>query len=331
MDGKNRFAILRLAVSLRALLLGAAAFLWLSAAVPAAAVPETAEVRVTDVTASSFCLVWMTDLAADPGAEVYADRAMTQRLTEGITVVPMPGAGRPAQAAKAKGIMKVRVSGLIPATTYYARTVTQDPANQGNVSYSSLQAMTTASTVALYRMVNGAAVPAANDIVAFPVYVRPIDTGAEPALGDLVILDLQGSTYPVSAFVGDGAVSPEGLVDLNNLFGADGASLGAAGGERITLRVYRNGGLSTLTHYRRLPATEAGVSVVGTLTGFFADVNLDGRVDDLDFSEFRSHYRTGPNDEQYNPDHNFVDDGVGIVDVREFGKFSREYGRTDVH
>jgi hypothetical protein len=331
MDRRNRFAIPMLAGPLRALLLGAATIVSLYGAVPAGAVPETTAVRVTDVTASSFCLVWMTDLAADPGVEVYRDRSMTQRLTEGLTVTPMPGGSRPVAAAKTKGVMKVRVSGLLPATAYFARTVTQDPANQSNVSYSSLQEVTTASTVALYRMVNGAAVAAANDLVAFPAYVRPMETGVEPALGDLVILDLQGSPYPVSAFVGDGAISPEGLVDLNNLFGPDGASLGVAGGEKITLRVYRSGGLSTLTHYRRLPQAETGVSVVGTLTGFFADVNLDGRVDELDFSEFRGHYRTGPNDDYYNPDYNFVDDGVGIVDVREFGKFSREYGRTDVH
>jgi hypothetical protein len=72
------------------------------------------------------------------------------------------------------------------------------------------------------------------------------------------------------------------------------------------------------------------VYVVDPLKGFFADVNLDGRVDDLDFAEFRKHYRTSPDDTNYNPDFNFVEDAEGKVDVREFSKFSKEYGRTDV-
>lgn len=295
------------------------------------AVPETNEVRVTDVTVSSFSLVWMTDVAADAGVEVYADKSMLQRVTEGLVITPMPaGSSTAAQAARTKGIMKAQVSGAQPATTYYARAVTKDPANPDSAGYSALQEVKTAATVALYRTVNSTAQGLSNDLVAFRVYVRPADQAAEPRLGDLVILEAHESPYPISAFAGDGALSPEGILDLNNLFGADGSSLAVSGGEIITLRIYRAGGLSTLSHYRRAPQNSAVVSVTSPLKGYFADINLDGKVDDQDFAEFKSHYRTAANDTTYNPDFNFVEDPEGKVDVRSFGKFSKEYGRTNV-
>lgn len=297
----------------------------------ALAVPETTAVRITDVTTSSFAVVWMTDVVADPGLEVYADSSLQQRVTEGIIITAMPsGSGKAAQAAREKGIIKVRVSGVLPATTYHVRTVTKDSLNPASLSYSPLLTVTTASGISLYHIVNGATQSLANDLVAFPVYVRPSDAAAEPRLGDLVMLEAQGASYPLSAFVGDGVVSPEGMLDLNNLFGADGLSLAAAGGEVITLRIYRSGNLSTLTHYRKVPQNSSSVSIVALLKGFFADINLDGKVNDQDFGAFKVQYRSLRDDTIYNPDFNFVEDQDGNVDVREFSKFSREYGRTDV-
>ncbi len=295
------------------------------------AVPETNAVRVTDVTPASFSLVWMTDVAADPGVEVYSDMSMQQRVTEGLIVTPMPaGSSVAAQSARIKGIMKARVTGVHPSTTYYVRTVTKDSSNPDSISYSGLQEVRTASSVALYRTVNNAPQALSNDLMAIQVYVRPADQAAEPRLGDLILFQEQGASYPVSAFTGDGAVSPEGVIDMNNVFGTDGTSLPVIGGETIILRIYRGGNLAALSHYRRTPVNSAVVSFVGPVKGFFADINLDGKIDDLDFEAFKAQYRTLPNDVTYNPDYNFVDDPEGKVDVREFGKFSREYGRTNV-
>lgn len=306
-------------------------FAFCTLAEPALAVPETAAVRITDVTPSSFSVVWMTDAAADPSVEVYADNSTQQRVTDGILLTPMPaGSAKVAQAAQQKGIMKVRVSGLLPAATYYVRTVTKDALNPDSVSYSSLQQVTTASSVLLYGNVNGSVQGFANDLVAFPVYVRLADVTAEPGLGDLVIIEEQSGLYPISSFVGDGALSPEGILDLNNLFGSDGASLSVTGAEKMTLSIYRAGNLSTLTHYRKAAQNSNSVSVAGLLSGFFADINLDGKVDDQDFMLFKAHYRSMHDDTIYNPDYNFVDDPESKVDVREFSKFSKEYGRTDV-
>ncbi|WP_054696254.1 hypothetical protein [Geotalea toluenoxydans] len=126
--------------------------LGLLAAENALAVPETVSVRVTDVTTSSFAVVWLTDVAAMPQVEVYTDAAMTNRLTETISLSPMPDAPQEvAAAARSKGIMKIRVTGVTPNTTYYVRTVTADPAAADSISYSGVQGVNTAAEVVPYQ------------------------------------------------------------------------------------------------------------------------------------------------------------------------------------
>lgn len=297
------------------------------------AFPETVSVRVTDVTASSFALVWMTDVAATPGVEVYSDVAMTNRLTDSVTITPMPDAPQEvAAAARTKRIMKVRIAGLTSNTRYYARTVTADPADPASIGYSVLQPVTTASAVVPYiTATDGTLQGVANDLVAMKVYIRPSEAnGGAPGQGDLILLETPLSPNPVSAFVGAGTAAPEGTIDLNNLFGQDLTSLAIQGGEKAVLTVYRGGALATLSHYRKLPVNSSMVAVGEPVKGFFADINLDGKVDELDFAEFRKQYRTGADDAIYNPDYNFVEGSGGKIDAQDFARFAREYGRVDV-
>lgn len=297
----------------------------------ALAVPDTSSVRVTDVTTTSFSVVWMTDVSADPEVEVYADNTMATRITDKCVITSMPsGSPKVSGAAKARGIMKVRVSGLSSSTKYYVRTVTKDPSNPQSIGYSSIYEVTTASKVMPYKYTDNKPEGFANDLSSFRVYIRPSDKDPEPGLGDLIVLEGDGALYPLSAFVGDRINSPESVIDLNNIFGLDSRSLDISGGEKITIRIYRGGGISTLTHYRRSPQNSNMVYVSESVKGFFADINLDGKIDDEDFAEFKKQYRTLPDDVTYNPDFDFVEDTEGKVDAREFSKFSREYGRTDV-
>ena len=299
----------------------------------ALAVPDIVGVTVSDVTPNSFCLVWMTDVAASPTAEVYADPGMATRLNEQLNITPMPDAPVDvAQAARGRGIMKVRVAGLLPGMTYHARGVTADPADPLNIGYSPLMEVTTATATILYKAVaDGKLQGMANDLLAFPVYIRPAEAGDRHGLGDLVLLATVGSDYPVSAFVGSGSVSAEGVIDLNNLYGSDHLSRTMVNGETVTLQVYRGGALATLLHYRLAPVSSGVAAVQGPVKGFFADLNLDRKVDDADFALFRDHYKTLPNDATYNPDFNFDNDPTGQIDVRDFSRFAPEYGRTDVH
>jgi hypothetical protein len=296
------------------------------------AVPETVSVRVTDVTTSSFAVVWMTDVTATPDVEVYSDSSMTNRLTDTATITPMPDVPPEVlAAARGKGIMKVRVIGLTPNTNYYVRTVTVDPADPTSIVYSGLQEVATAATVATYHpAVDGTLQGVANDLIAMKVYIRPSDKETAPGLGDLLLLETPVSPYPVTAFVGVGTVAPEGVIDLNNLFGTDMTSLTLLGGEKALLSIYRGGTLSTLFHYRKFPVNSGVVTAGEPVKGFFADINLDGKVDDQDFAEFRKQYRTGPDDTSYNPDYNFVEDPNGKIDAQDFARFAREYGKVDI-
>jgi hypothetical protein len=305
----------------------------------AQAVPETVSVRVTDVSPISFAVVWLTDVPAEPAVEVFADASRSTPLSDRLRIEAYPDASEAVKAAaRAKGVMKVRVSGLETGTNYYLRTVTRDPANPVSVGYSSMQQVTTASAVIPYReQSDGSLTHAANDLFAFRAYVRPSDASASPRAGDLLVLQADPSAYPVSGFVGEGVAGPEGILDLNNLFDFDGLSLDLTGGERATLRVYRGGTLSTLLHYRRFPVDGGEGRVGDAVRGFFADFNLDGKVDEDDFDLFRAQYRTVADDGAFNPDLNLipVQPGGGVVaedriDARDFARFATEYGNRSV-
>jgi hypothetical protein len=309
-----------------------ALFLSLVWAGRAVAVPETVSMRVTDVTTSSFAVVWMTDVVAKPNVEVYSDSAMVNSLAGSVNVIAMPDLPpNVAAAATGKGIMKVRVVGLTPNKIYYVRTVTADPANPTSISYSALQQVTTAATVVPYLVAtDGTLQGIANDLIAFKIYIRPNDTDTVPGQGDLILMETLASPYPVSAFVGVGTSAPEGVLDLNNLFGTNLTSLVILGGGNTLLTVYRGGTLATLSHYRRFPTNSGTVAVGAPAQGFFADINLDGNVDDQDFAMFQAQFRTARNDPTYNPDYKFVQSSDVSINAQDFASFAQQYGRTGV-
>lgn len=296
------------------------------------AAPDTLAVRVTDVTPNSLSLVWMSDLPAEPSVQVFSDAAMSNDITSQVKVVSMPcDSAAVAAAAKQKNLFKVRIEGLQARTDYYVRAVSADVTDATSSSVSALQKVTTEEEAASYTHdANGLPVPFSNDLVTLQAYTPPNSTEQQPGLGDIVLLEIPDAAYPISAFVGDGALTPEGAIDLNNLFGADGAALFVANREKAVLTVYRGGALSNLVHYRWLPASSGLTQVQIPANGFFADFNLDGVVDMADFQEFKGYYRTKKTDGSYNPDFDFVDDPDGAVDAREFSKFSEQYGRTGV-
>ena len=298
----------------------------------ALAAPEVVGARVTNVTPVSFSVVWMTDMVgAAPALEIATDSAMSGLINDSIEFIPMAGvSSEVAESARAKGVMNVMAVGLEPGRTYYVRAVTVNPVNESDRGYSAVLEVTTAAKVVPYTYAGGTAQVFSNDLKAFPVYVSPSDGGGSPGKGEILILEADGSSYPVSAFSGEGIAGPKGLIDLNNLFGPDGLSMDLSGGERLTLRVYKGDLLYTLTHFRKVKADSGLVYVVEPEKGFFADIDIDGKVDDADFEYFRDKYKTLPGDENYNPDYNFVADGEEKVDVREFSKFALEYGRTGV-
>lgn len=298
----------------------------------ALAAPETVGVKVTDVSTSSFSVVWMTDVPANPTVEVFSDSSMTNRLTDFLKATSMPGmSGETAEAARQKGVMKVMVTGLTAGTHYYVRSVTPDPNNTASIGYSPVQEVVTAVNIVPYKVSeDGSLMAFSNDLMAFPVYIIPGNTEDNPGLGDLIILETPNSPYPVTAFIGEGIKTPEGILDMNNLFSTDKTSLIISGGEKAVLKIYRGGTLSTLTHYRWVPQSSSTASVAGAVRGFFADVNLDENIDMEDFNDFKKQYRTVSTDADFNPDFDYISDNNNKIDAKDFSRFAREYGRTGV-
>jgi hypothetical protein len=274
----------------------------------------------------------MTDVPATPEAELYADSGMVTRLSEGLASTPFPDADAATRSdARSNGVMKLRISGLLPGSVYYVRALSRDPVDPLSIGYSALLPVNTAVSVVPYQQAADGTHPGfINDLLTMKSYIRPNDVRQMPGRGDLLLLETPGAPYPVSMFVGMGTAAPAGVIDLNNLFSQDKTSLALLGGEKTVLTVYRGGPLATLQHYRRLPLPGNDGALAEPRLGFFADVNLDGRVDTADFEAFRSVFRMLPADAAYNPDFNFVADPDGRIDAQDFARFSREFGRTNV-
>lgn len=303
---------------------------------PVCAVPETVSLRVTDVTPGSLCLVWMTDVASHPSAEIYADSSMSENITDQFRIEAMPDvAALIAEAAREKGIMKVRISGLTASQEYYVRSVTVDPATPSSIGYSALQKVITADSVITERtQEDGRLQHAGNDLLSSRIYLRPSDGNDLP--GALLVLETESAQYPLSVFSGSGVEGPEGLFDLNNLFNPQGLSLDLLGGETARLYIYRGLTMSTLLHYRQFSQDEGTGIVTAPVKGFFADFNLDGVVDEFDFEMFKEHYRCVADDVDFNPDMNLVpvqEDMVtedDEIDARDFARFATEYGNDSL-
>jgi len=89
-------------------------------------VPEVNHVMVTDVTTTSFSVIWAANEASTAGLEVYADENGSSQIVDAvITAHPIEcGDETIKAAAEDNGVMKVMVTGLEPDTTYYFMTIT---------------------------------------------------------------------------------------------------------------------------------------------------------------------------------------------------------------
>src|SRR3989304_5499024 len=95
------------------------------------------DVSPSDVTPSGFAVIWQTSEYAVPGISIFSDPDGTAEITSQLEITPMPlYSGNPAIAggyeqeaelenirfmAKSNGLMKIRVAGCLPETTYYYR------------------------------------------------------------------------------------------------------------------------------------------------------------------------------------------------------------------
>lgn len=301
-----------------------------------AVMPQVSGTQVTDVTPYSFSVIWLSDIAADADIKVFSDAAGVNQITGNVKVEPFPvGNGFEAirSDAESRGVLKVRVGRLAPSTNYYFRTVTSDQTNVSDVSESALMGPVTTAQVIQRTKVNTSAetVPFSNEQVLYSL-VESDGTPAGP--GSLLVLDVSGSPYPITGYVGDGIAAPQVLINLNNVYGPGLNSQELIGKERITLKELRTGGDCVLTHFRLVPLNGGKGEVKAPLTGVGAsgvqnaktDLNVDSTVDIQDFALFAAKYGSQLGDCFYNVDYDL--DGDNQVNVSDFSIFSAEYGNT---
>jgi VCBS repeat-containing protein len=180
----------------------------------------TSNLWVTDVTPRSFSLVWKSNESATCSANVYGDADGTRPIA-GLTISDESSDHPPAGDV---GVMKVNISGLNPDTTYY------------------FQLVTVSGTTVLVEPANGelpsvrtevSSAPVSNDLLAQQILQ---DDGISSADGGVLIAEVEGGSYPVTGWVGEGISSPWAYVDLNNIYSLnESTNLQLVGDEDVTL------------------------------------------------------------------------------------------------
>ena len=198
-------------------------------------------VQTTDVTPSGFSVVWQTSEAAEPGISVFSDPEGTHEITSEleITAFPFQG-GNPEtidevqaqldmfilrECAKILGILKIRVHGCTPDTTYYYRVSAQGTAESAFWPENGPAPVTTATMNSFISDSKQLLLTLSNN------------EGTLDAAGWMVTASLSEAVSPVSAYVSDGAGENQAYLNLAQLFGADGLNLSLTGAYELNLGV----------------------------------------------------------------------------------------------
>jgi hypothetical protein len=221
--------------------------LCLAAARGFAAAPTLTAVDVADVTPSGATLVWEVDgAAAASTVRVFADAAGTQEITSDFAITAAPlAAGDPAAAdeqarvaslsalraaSSGKGLARVRIDGLAPATTYYVRARSSMGTDAAELP--------AGQTIAVTTMDRNSFVSAAHQL---RVRLRHPDPR-----GWVVLASSAATPFAVSSVVGDGAAADEAFINVAQLFSAPTANYEPSGPTTINLRI-RDGSGSPLS------------------------------------------------------------------------------------
>ena len=219
------------------------------------AAPVTvSDTTVTDVTPSSFSVLWNGDQAAIPDLRIFADANGSQELTGQITVTAYPLKGTHTstqEGARDNGVLIIRAANLSPATSYYYQTTTISAAT-GEITLTPAAApfpsVTTQDNSVRTDIPDATEYLFTNDTILINT---PLEDGSDPAEGTVVTVLLTGSNYPVSGIVGDGVSLPFAAMDGANIYDASQhINMPLHGGEEVTVtRFLGTNGTETFRSY----------------------------------------------------------------------------------
>jgi len=211
-----------------------------------AVAPVITDVEVADVTTSSITLIW--DVDQNPTADsirVFGDAAATVDLTTDYELIVMPLIGGDPTAVdelanldsrnalkaatSGKGLARVAVRGLTPATTYYLRARSAAGADSAESPAASTIEVTTANV---------------NSFITRSQQLRLRFEHPDPT-GWVVLATSPDTQYSVSGVVGDGALSNEAFLNLAQMFDLTGNNWEPVGETTVTLRIREGGGSLT--------------------------------------------------------------------------------------
>jgi hypothetical protein len=294
-------------------------------------IPYVTEVMVTDVTTRSFSVIWASSEASYPGLHVYDNAEGTVPTSDAvITLQPVEGDNNGIGiVAEDNGVLKVRVSGLEPDTTYYFQTVTTAKSTLDVTCYPAtplFPGVTTESLVLRTKMCGEAEVPFTNDVITVECYLPESST---PAEGTLLVAEVEGCHYPISRFVGDCVPVPEAYIDLNNLFSLQSYTTKPIyGGEPLTLTRFMGiYGVETSEYYVPINEQLAQMKFPLLIPPCQGDFDDDGDVDGSDLAVFAADF--GRTDCDSGPECEGDFDHDNDVDGSDLAVFAADFGRTD--
>ncbi|MFQ5514854.1 MAG: hypothetical protein ACE5FG_10470 [Myxococcota bacterium] len=206
------------------------------------AAPTIQDVTTVDVTPFGFSAIWTVSEPSTPNIVIYADAAGTIEITDQfeITAFPLRGgdpsaadelaadAARSAlrQASRSKGLMRLRVHGGQPNTSYYYRVTSEVGGTMGTFPIGAPLLVTTAGA-------NSFVTGSHQALVSFSM---PDPTGW------IVTASSVETSYPVSAVVGDGAGSNQAFLNLAQLFAISGGNWQPVGTQPVTITLRKGFG-----------------------------------------------------------------------------------------
>src|SRR3990172_560750 len=277
------------------------------------------DVSPSDVTPSGFAVIWQTSESVVPGISIFSDPDGTAEITSQFEITPMPlYSGNPAIAgeyeqeaelgnirfmARSNGLMKIRVDGCLPLTTYYYRISSEGAGGETAVWPSGALASVTTTKENSFISDSKQLLVTVDDQGGAINTTGWIVSGAEvPPVGGEAL-------FGVSSYVGDGAGAKQAYINLSNLFGADGLNLTPTGTRDIILEIRRGLGSATVYKTIRLDFTNNfSVSSVYEIATE-PDTDGDGIPDPWEISQF-GNLTTAGTDTDY--------DGDGLLDIDEY-------------
>ena len=162
-------------------------------------------VIVTDVTDVQFSVVWASNQPGLCYLNIFSDSSATNDVTSQFSVISESALQFPAED---NGVMKVTVKGAKPDTTYYFKTVTTAKLDNKQYISNKIFKVTTEKNTAVMN----------NNTVVQAIYSND---GDKKAYGTLLIASVPNSSYPLTAWVGDGYPGCFAGVDFSNLYKAN--------------------------------------------------------------------------------------------------------------